>query len=63
MTIIISKILSIFFITGVGFVANKVNILPNQANRYLVDLLMLITCPCMILISIADTELTRKPLP
>ena len=60
MTIIISKILSIFFITGVGFVANKVNILPNQANRYLVDLLMLITCPCMILISIADTELTAE---
>lgn len=60
MTVIIGKILSIFFITGVGFTANKKGILPNQANKYLVDLLMLITCPCMIIVSILDNELTSE---
>lgn len=60
MVIIIEKIVSIFLITGVGFVANKINVLPNAANPYLVDLLMLITCPCMIITSITSTELTDQ---
>ena len=39
MIIVLKKIISIFIITFVGFIANKKGILPNQSNRYLVDLL------------------------
>lgn len=59
MSIIIKKIISIFLITLTGFAANKKGILPDQSNRYLVDLLMMITSPCMVLASITSTELTE----
>ena len=59
MIIVLKKIISIFIITFVGFIANKKGILPNQSNRYLVDLLMMITTPCMVLASITSTELTE----
>lgn len=58
MSVIIGKIVSIFLITGVGFVANRRGILPNESNKFLVDLMMLITCPCMIISTITTTELT-----
>ena len=53
------RIISIFIITFVGFAANRKGILPNQSSRYLVDLLMMITTPCMVLASITSTELTE----
>lgn len=58
MLVIIEKIISIFLITAVGFVANRKGILPDQSNKYLVDMLMMITTPCMVLASITSTELT-----
>lgn len=57
--VIVEKILSIFLIIAVGVVANKKAILPDQANKYLVDLLMIITTPCMIISSIVSMELTE----
>lgn len=57
MLVIVSKILSIFLIAAVGFVANRKGILPNEANQFLVDLLMKVVCPCMIINAIAGTEL------
>jgi len=62
MSVIIGKIVSIFLITGVGYVANKVNVLPNESNKYLVDLMMKITCPCMVITAIMSTELTPETL-
>lgn len=62
MSIILGKIVSIFLITAIGYVANRKGILPDQANTYLVDLLMLITTPCMIVSSITSTELTEDTL-
>ena len=62
MTVIIEKIISIFLITAVGFAANKKGILPDASNKYLVDLLMMITTPCMVLASITSTELTDDTL-
>ena len=59
MGIVFGKVLSIFLIIGVGFVANKCKVLPNSANDFLVDLLILITSPCMIITSIASKELTE----
>lgn len=58
MIIVIQKLISIFVISLIGFVANKKDILPNQSSRYLVDLLMMITTPCLLLSSITSTELT-----
>lgn len=58
MLVIIEKIISIFLITAVGFVANRKGILPDQSNKYLVDMLMMITTPCMVLASITSTQLT-----
>lgn len=57
MTVIIGKIVSIFLIIFVGFAANRKGILPDQSNKFLVDLLMKITTPCMILSSLTSTEL------
>lgn len=57
MIVIVEKIISIFLITAVGFLANRKGILPDQSNRYLVDLLMMITTPCMIIASITSTEM------
>ena len=62
MTVILEKIISIFFITAVGFAANRKGILPNESNKFLVDLLMMITTPCMVLASITSTQLTDDTL-
>ena len=62
MSIIFGKVLSIFLIIGVGFLANKAGVLPDSSNKFLVDLLIMITSPCMILTSIASKELTDDTL-
>ena len=62
MAVVFSKVLSIFLIIGVGFLANKKGILPESSNQFLVDLLIMITSPCMILTSIAGKELTDDTL-
>lgn len=54
---IISNILPVFFIIAIGFFANRKGILPNAANKYLVDLVMLVTCPCLILSCMLDQEM------
>ncbi len=62
MELVFGKILSIFLIIGIGFVANKADILPMAANRYLVALLLRVTCPCMIVASITSNELCEDTL-
>ena len=57
MYVIISNILPIFFIIAMGFVANRRGILPNEANKYLVDMVMLVTCPCLIISSMLGQEM------
>lgn len=58
MEVILTKIVIIFAMAGVGFAANKGKILPDESNSYLIALLMNITAPCMLLTSIAGKELT-----
>lgn len=57
MTVIVNNILPIFFIIAMGFVANRRGILPNEANKYLVDMVMLVTCPCLIISSMLGQEM------
>ena len=58
MSIILTKIAIIFSMAGVGFISNKIRILPDESNKYLIALLINITAPCMLLTSIAGKELT-----
>ncbi len=62
MQLIISNISSIFLIIAVGFIANKIGIMPISANKYLVNLLIKVTCPCMVLASITTNELAKDTI-
>lgn len=53
------KVIVIFFMVAIGFAANKKKVLPMEANKYLVNLLLAITCPCMIIGSMASETLTQ----
>ncbi len=62
MSVVFGKVFSIFLIIGVGYIATKVNVLPMESNKYLVDLLILITSPCMIINSLATQEFEAEML-
>lgn len=59
MLTILIKILVIFAMIFVGLFANKRGILPAESNKYLVDLLILITSPAMILHAMATGTLNH----
>ena len=63
MSVIVGKVISIFLIMAVGLVANKIGILPTESKKYIVDLLILITTPCMVFTSITSKELTDDTIP
>lgn len=52
------KILSIFCMVGIGFIASKKNVLPMESNKYLVNLILVITNPCLILSSMGSQTLS-----
>lgn len=56
MAIILSKIAAIFLIMAVGFGINKTGVIPSNATKYFVDLLLMVTTPCMILCSVTSKE-------
>lgn len=56
MTIILSKIISIFLIMAVGFAINRLKVIPSSATKFFVDLLLMVTTPCMILSSVTSKE-------
>lgn len=49
-------------IIGVGFIANKVGVMPKESNDFFVALLMKVAVPCMILASITSRTLTDDSL-
>lgn len=53
---IVSKVISIFLIMAVGFGLYKKDIFTAKSTKYFVDLLLLVTTPCMILSSITSKE-------
>ena len=57
MLVIFTKIASVFMMVAVGFAANKLDILPREANKYLTDLIMLIICPCMVISALTGADL------
>lgn len=52
------KIASIFCMVAIGYVASKKNILPTESNKHLVNLILMITNPCLILASMSSQTLT-----
>lgn len=60
MAVVLNKILSVFMIIAVGFVVNRRGILPSQANKYLSNILMFITSPCLILSSITAKDINHE---
>mgnify|MGYP002562535874 FL=1 len=51
------KIAAIFAMTAIGFVASKTGILPAESKKYLSNLLLFITSPCMIIGSMTSQTL------
>lgn len=56
MQIIISKISIVFIYISIGFICNKLKILPEEANNYLIPFLLDITTPCLLLSAISKCE-------
>jgi len=57
LNVIITNIVAVFLIMGVGFVANRIGLLPEKANDYLSPLLIKITTPCLVLATISSKEI------
>ena len=60
MLLILSKIAVVFSMAGIGFGANKLKILPDESNKYLISLLLNIATPCLLITSIAGKNLTEE---
>lgn len=58
MLIIVEKILSIFLIVGLGFIANKKSIMPKESNDLFIGLLIKVICPCLIFASVTSNTIS-----
>lgn len=56
------KIVSIFCMAAVGYIANKRDILPMDSNKYLVNLILVITNPCLIISSMSSQTLSSDTI-
>lgn len=62
MLTVLTKVIVIFSLVAVGWIANKLNVLPDESNDYLVRLLLDITCPCLIFESIVTQKLNHNTI-
>lgn len=62
MLIVFARVLSIFLLTFLGYFACKIKILPAESKKYLINLMLYITAPCMAGASIYQKELTDTVL-
>ena len=58
MLIVFGKVLAIFLMILVGFVANRLKVLSNEAIPHITNLMLYVTAPCMALCSIYSKELS-----
>ena len=54
--VVFSNLLGLFLLIGAGFLAARLRILPKEASPYFSTLLLKITLPCTIFISLATKE-------
>lgn len=62
MLTIFSKVLVIFLMMAVGYLAQKKKILPEGADDILNTYVMKLACPCLIISSMATSELRRSAI-
>ena len=62
MGVILTNIIAVFIIMGVGFAANRAGIIKSEANDYLSPLLIKITAPCMVFSTIASRQIEEGTL-
>ena len=55
-TVVFSNLLGLFLLIGAGILAARLRILPKEASPYFSTLLLKITLPCTIFISLATKE-------
>lgn len=60
MFIIFTRVFSVFLLIFIGFFACKKNILPEESTKYLINLMLYITAPCMAASSIYTKELSKE---
>jgi predicted permease len=62
MLIVFIKVFTIFAMTGAGYAANKLKVLPDSSAVPLTSLLINISTPCLIISSMGGTHLTADTL-
>ena len=60
MLIIFAKIFSVFSISLIGYIANKIKWLPIESSEYLSMLLLNIASPCLVIYSMSKQELNPE---
>lgn len=58
MFIIFAKVIAIFSLILLGYVSNRIKILPDESRKHLINLMMYITAPCMAASSIYSKTLS-----
>ena len=57
MLLIFSKVLVVFIYIGVGFIANRLKVLPEESVKHFISLVMGITVPCLVISSITGQDI------
>ncbi|MBR3125415.1 MAG: AEC family transporter [Mogibacterium sp.] len=57
MLLIFSKVLVVFIYIGVGFIANRLKVLPEESVKHFISLVMGITVPCLMISSITSQDI------
>ena len=57
MLLIFSKVLVVFIYIGVGFIANRLKVLPEESVKHFISLVMGITVPCLMISSITGQDI------
>lgn len=57
---VFARVFAIFLLIFIGYFANKIKILPDESSKYLINLMLYITAPCMSASSIYSKELSDE---
>ena len=60
MAVVFGRVIAIFSLVLLGFIVNRKKILPDESRKYLINLMMYITAPCMAASSIYMKELSPQ---
>lgn len=58
MLVVFGRVLSIFALILIGYITNKIGVLPDASRKHLTNLMLCITAPCMAASSIYSKELS-----